>query len=310
MTKSTSSYVSQGTTITTYKALYGVVSAQAQAVMPRTADTGQVNWTTIATMPGQVIRDYDVLAFTDALQATKPIYVRLDYEATASSTHRVLVSVGSATNGAGVLSGSTVAAFVVGTFAPSSGNTRYCYASSDGSYLMLVWNLQGPSGTGTDGLCGFVIERTRDVDGTPNSNGYVIWSWSGSSEPGIAAANYFSGCQARAFDPTINNDALMATYDPSVFIPNLINTSTGLVGSVAYAYPAYGFTNVPQGASKALMLAFQGDYPRQSTVTLTHYGTTMTFLPLGPSAVMSAAYSSAVGTAAAKTGLSPLFRWE
>lgn len=312
MTKSSTTYTNTTvSTIALYKAYHSAISAQINAVLARTGDTGQVNWTTIATLPGSgVVRDYEVFAFNDSLQATKPIYVRFDYDGVASGAQNINVTIGTSTDGAGNIGGFSTAKVGVAAFAPTSASSRTVYASSDGSYLMLALNLQGSAGTQSDGLGAVVIERTRDLDGTANGNGFMCWRWNATSDTGGVSTNYFIQTQARLFDASVNGNAPFVVADPNVFIPNAINTSTALYGSTAYAYPAYTMTALPQGASKALMVGWGGDWPRQSVVTITHYGIAMNFLSMGPSATMNVPTMGTQTSATYKNGLSPLFRWE
>jgi hypothetical protein len=57
------------------------LSAQLAAIgLVKTSDTGQIDWTTVLkpTSSGQ-IRGFEIWRFNDALQATKPVFIRLDY---------------------------------------------------------------------------------------------------------------------------------------------------------------------------------------------------------------------------------------
>lgn len=305
MTRSSVSLTQAYGSLANYKGFQGALSAQLNAVLTRTADTGQVNWNTIATEP-TVTRDYEVFAFNDSLQATYPIYVRFDYIGGSGTTNRVNVSVGTTTDGAGNLGGVTVASAALHAF--GGGNVRTAYVSSDGSYLNLVYNVN-PGGTGIDAFAAVVIERTRNTDGTINNHGYMVWRWSPTLEVGVATSTYYAGTTSRSFAAGATQPATV--FDYGAFIPNIAGASTYFSVDTAYAFPCYGWAPWPEGASKALLLGVASDFPRASEITLNHYGADMKFLSIGPSSPQTyVPYMSAVNTPASKTIYAPLFRWE
>lgn len=309
------------------------LSGALRAALPRTNDSGQVNWSAVSSIqPGGVVRDYEVFGFTDSLQATKPIYIRLDWGLQTASTSgpSMQIQVGTSTNGSGILSGitygvSAVAANTLGStnstmvFAATTSNTvnpRYCYASSDGSYLAFFANIQqagvGLAQNASDAMAAFVVERTRDIDGTPNGNGYVVWRWMAASDANGLSTSSFAGTTMRVYDTSVPN-----TYQPNnqfeygALVPSGTGTTTIPMGGSAQAFPCYGFTMQPQGASKALALAYMADVPRMGQVTLTHYGAPSQWISCGSGQPAYVANSSAPGTSSVRTTVfSPVFRWE
>lgn len=307
-------------------------SAVIRTAMARSADTGQVNWATVTTMPGTGVRDYEVYAFTDTLQSTRPIYVRIDYGGNPSAIPLMQVWVGTATNGAGTLSGLQLGQALGGTSGVSTLNTgatkqlyafgstatsvpRYCYASSDGSYLLFLTNFQQPNlaGTTADSLGGFLVERTRDADGTPNGNGYLLWTWNALADNLAAGtATSFQGVQLRSYDLSQPNTYNAATgFDYAAAIPGGVGTTAAVSpGGPVQAFPCYGAAPQPQGASKALLLAYTGDLPRMAPVTLTHYGQPTQWISCGAGQPVIAPFMSSPTAAASRAGVSLMFRWE
>lgn len=309
MTKASGTYTSTLSTVPNYVNMMSTISTAVGSVLTKTADTGQVSWGSVTTLVAQgTVRDYEVFAFTDALQATKPIYVRLDYSGNATSTG-INCRFGTTTDGAGTLGGFVLNLGAFLNMVSTGGGTRNVYTSSDGSYLALALNLTGASSSTFDGLGGVVVERTRDADGTANGLGYNVWYWSATVQTQTTQSSTFGNSYARIFDSSIVQPGGLG--DPAMFIPSIGGMGTSaLVSSVAYAFPAYTFGLAPGGASKALMFGMSSDFPRQSTVTISHYGTNMTFLPMAGSAMINVAYMSTATTAAMRSGLSPMFRWE
>jgi hypothetical protein len=137
-------------------------------------DTGQLDSSTIS---GSISANnnfgFHVFAFPDTLQATRPIFLRLDYSTDQGNHALVLATVSSATNGSGTLATPLVATGNVnnaGAFQASI--TSYaCYV--DGTFSMVLG--YGFSSGATNGNCvaGLVIDRARDATGTATAAGYL-----------------------------------------------------------------------------------------------------------------------------------------
>ena len=144
-----------------------------------TADTGQVN---LATMTRPAINNYAgyrMYRFSDALQATKPVFIKLEY-GVAGTTDRPAwrVQIGTNTNGAGTLTGQVSTALVVAqASSKTAGATLASYCSGDGSALRLVSNMDL---TASGFRLFLFVERFRNADGTANANG-VFWYSGGQS---------------------------------------------------------------------------------------------------------------------------------
>src|SRR4051812_38221933 len=84
----------------TFRAWGSGIAAQIAAMgLVQTSDTGQINWTTV-TRPGiNVLAGYEMWRFADSLQATKPVFIRLDYgiAPVANDRPRIVARVGTAT---------------------------------------------------------------------------------------------------------------------------------------------------------------------------------------------------------------------
>lgn len=137
--------------------------------MTQTADTGQINLATVAKPTGTgTYMGYEVFRFSDALQATKPVYIRVEYGSAQGSATRpgVAVTVGTGTNGAGTITGQAGSRMVLYPSAdPSAGAGRFSGANNRLSFCLY------PDGSGTANVIFFSVERTKDDTGADNGDG-------------------------------------------------------------------------------------------------------------------------------------------
>lgn len=302
MARGTATYVQQQGSLAAYKAWAQTMSTMLNQALVRTADTGQVNWAAIATEPVGT-RDYEVFALGGTLQATAPIFIRFDYIGGASAGP--FVTVGTTTDGAGNIGGLTVPYFDFLPFTSTYWSTTYSmWAASDReSYFTFLFCLD-VAAAGADGVGMIVVERIRDVSGAPTATGFHAWRW----QANTGALTAFQGGWQKLYG--VSPQPVSADFNMGVFVPDIFNTNTALVDTTAYAYPAYTNTPLsPGGASKALMFAYPGEFPRGQAVTVTHYGEPQTFVSLGDS-VTNAIPLLNQSNAAATRNLAPLIRWD
>ena len=146
------------------------LSAAIQAVgFVKTSDSGQINWATVNIVAGQMV-GYDIFRFNDALQATHPIFIKLEYGNTGGACAGFRVTVGKATDGAGNLSGilHQAASCPNGDQNNTTNFTSYV-SSGDGS--MLVFSLWPQFNQSYSYWHKFVIERSRDANGNATGDG-------------------------------------------------------------------------------------------------------------------------------------------
>lgn len=140
----------------------------------KTADTGQVDWGTATLPSGGAQGKYEVWRFNDALQATAPIFFRIDYGFSNSGNYPPLVflAIGTGSNGSGTITN----AFNTDSASPRySGYTPTAYpsyvSSGDGSLLAVsMW----PTAVSYTYALHFVIERSRTPSGAPTAEGLLF----------------------------------------------------------------------------------------------------------------------------------------
>lgn len=137
----------------------------------QTADTGQIDWGTVARPGANTNAGYEIWRFNDALQATAPIYIRFDYGThSAATAPRIQITVGVGTNGAGVITaaGSWTADAFHSSVASTTDVPRNSYFCYDGGTLGFFWK------TGVNLRAGVVITRTVDADGAYTGTGAMV----------------------------------------------------------------------------------------------------------------------------------------
>lgn len=275
----------------------GIEAQLVAAGLVVTGDTGQIDPTTV-TKPvgGTVMAGFRMYRFDDALQTTKPIFIRIDYgNASASNAVGFTVRVGTATNGAGTLTGVTLSTSHT-TYAGAAklaGDTlnSYCSGSQSGSgggRVFLLTNFDPASSSYSMGIC---IERLKNGDGSVHSTGATVVAFIGNTSnistqilvhgnaPGAETANWpsipLSGVGNQ--QPNVGTDLALAPFFFSLGVWLYIT--------------ALNYRD--------------SDLARLTPFTMTHLGASRTFMPFGPN-VSNGAYVQ--GQVAASQGLA--IPWE
>lgn len=151
-----------------------------------TADTGQINWTTV-TRPGvNTEAGFEMYRFNDTQQSTSPIFIRFGYgTGNGTTTPRLQMTVGTGSNGSGTITGTAPYTInAVGNAAAATTDTlRNSYWSCGEGYLSFLWKSGDVNRSTT------VIGRTVDSSGTPDADGALICS-AGSSFLSTACMNF------------------------------------------------------------------------------------------------------------------------
>lgn len=163
-----------------FRAWGSYISDQLTAVgLLKTADTGQVDWTTVLN-PGAIntYNAYEVRAFSDALQATAPVFFKIFYgEGTGTDNPAIGISFGTGSDGAGNLTGTT-STLMRDAAAAAAGSTVVVGSGANNRFVL---NTNQNSGM----LFGF--ERTKDSLGNDTSEG-IVYFVNGSGNFGSTSA--------------------------------------------------------------------------------------------------------------------------
>lgn len=188
-----------------------------------------INWASITyPVPASTLVAYAVYRFADTEQATAPVFFEIAfYSAAAGGTPRypyIGVTVGVAYSGSGRLTS-------VGTFNPMystsvaspTATARELNIASDGSGLVMSIGMNGAGGSSSTNLASagvFTIDRFRNPNGTPRTDG---WAAIGSS---IAAAP--NGSVAVMVDPVSETGQTLSGGWPAVGMYGIGSTTPGL----------------------------------------------------------------------------------
>lgn len=174
------SYVSQqfllcdNTTLANFKNWAQAISAAlSSSGWTQTSDTGQVNWSSIASVPSANTYVFEVWAPSDALQTgSTQFFFKIEYGSDGSNHPQIRATIGTSTNGSGTLNGINSSATVYGIGANQGSVVTYdCYFSGDTNrFHMLMWRSLNSNGAPVL----ISVERTHATDGTDNSDGATI----------------------------------------------------------------------------------------------------------------------------------------
>lgn len=156
----------------------------------KTTDTGQVNWATVLRPAANTAGGYEIYRFSDALQATAPVFIRISYGIGPNTNMPMCwVSVGTGTTGGGTLNGFTTPvaqAFHGRTSMTPPQNTLYptkvCVLPG---YLMVCFKLNTAP---TSPICWgfFMVSRTCDpATGANTGDGVSLYHYYGDTNTAL-----------------------------------------------------------------------------------------------------------------------------
>lgn len=268
-----------------FRAWGSIVSAAlATAGWVQTADTGQINWTTVTRAANNTAAGYEIWRLNDSLQSTAPIYLKVEYGTAAGATlPGMWTTAGTGSDGAGALtsvagSGTSVTTrqpvHVANSIDTWPNSLQALEVNGDGSSLVLAF---WPNTGGLGGMF-FALERFRNWDGTTNGDGFVVM-YGASGTNGIIQKT-----QSVYFTTTITQPGQLSTTPaPSMGLGGTF--SSCVVGNTLYPLPilpGWGFK--AQAPLAMLMLVARTDLTAGNSFTITHYGVAHTFHALGAGA--------------------------
>jgi hypothetical protein len=240
------------------------LAAQLAAIgLVQTSDSGQINWATVLAPASGVYAGYEIWRFNDTLQATKPVFIKVEY-GTGTATGRIglRVTISTATNGAGTPTGQVSAARVAANSTPA-GSARASYCSGSTSRLNLFTNDTGSAGITTLVL----IERTKTGDGVDTGDGIIIWGTVG------------AGSVTHQFVPFSGSIPATIGTNPAL---DLSAGALMVVGPDTALAPTQVFYGKPLFAS---WCAYRmADITELTPITVSHLGGSHTYMPLGDGA--------------------------
>jgi hypothetical protein len=156
------------------------ISDHLQAVgLVQTADSGQVNWSTVSVPGNNSVAGYEIYAMADSLDATYPIRIKIEYGLGAGlGRPNTWLTVGTGTNGSGSITG-----LKIGPLSHDNSNninpttvgvSRCCRVDGFVGVMCFMGILSPGSGNSSQSLCRFIVTRTVDDSGEPTGDGFFL----------------------------------------------------------------------------------------------------------------------------------------
>lgn len=245
----------------------------------QTADTGQLSATPTLTLPTATnqVSGFWIGRFNDSLQATAPIFFKLEIGSGASITEfQIILTVGTGSNGTGTITGTGAGVLTrveccANTAALSTTTnyiTRACYSAADG--IFWIKYKEGSTSAPNSSMGGFAIFRDVNSAGAPQGNAVMFLTNAASATSGISNAP--GSLQALSFlNATVYNTGSFPSTNWAATFP-LALAATAFGGNI-YGGPIWQFTPVP-GISNAGQMMLISEVPLGTTISLTIIGST------------------------------------
>lgn len=230
----------------------------------QTTDTGQVNWSSIASVPSSTFV-YEVWKAADALASTMPIFVKVEYGFSATSI-QFRITVGTGSNGSGTINGITMSSTPWNISGGGNGNqgvsTFPCYFSGTaGEIRVAMWN----SG---NLINYFFIERSKDTSG--NNTADYVTAGSNNSTTTIGQT------RQQSISSTLQYVQGSGICNACPFL------TTGFDNSTVSCYPCFPHLGKIGNPYLGTMVAYAADAATNTTVTVASmYGSTHTYIAIG-----------------------------
>lgn len=203
----------------------------AAAGLVQHTDTGQINWTTVARPGASTAGGFEIWRFNDALQGTAPIFMKVEYGTGTNAAYpQMWLTVGTATNGSGTLTGTAVTSrnTICFTGSCSVGNWASYLCVAEG-HVGLAFKV-GATANASGGHGFFVIARTTDTSGAPTADGFVTFFGSLDANTRVKSQPVRSAATAAAY----------TLHDVYSIVPGAVVGS--LVGSDIQVFPVLSFS--------------------------------------------------------------------
>lgn len=264
--------VRDNSTLTNFKQWAQIISNfMATITWTQTGDTGQVNWGTIASVPGTNSFVYEMWKPSDALTS---FILKIEYGTQAIAGRPALrLSIGTGSDGAGNLTGFIGGPFTIPTAVPvSSTVTQWdCYLSGDAGRVAIAMWVNDTTNTGP---IFFGVARSKNSSGTNTSShaSLAVCGIDGSAAPGMQTIVF--GVGAAPLIANTSSSAALPCIDTGL-AANLFNSQVPF----SPVFPAVGFFDNPLIEFGA---AATNDITDQATFTIPAadmpYGVSHTFI--------------------------------
>lgn len=251
----------------------------------QTADTGQmaVPSTTAYTATINTSQGYYVFQFNDTLQATSPVFFKLEFGTGNGATVPMMwITIGTSTNGAGTITGTVGTRVGVGcNTVPYSTiinfATRFVYNTTYG-VCGLAWKIQGQGAASNATLGGFYIYRSVSNAGAATATAVHMLtnasSANGSSTGNQVYYQIIDYSTSTVYGPT---GGIATNWSGSwCWIP--FQATQTIQGSLGQIFPCVQFvataSTPPYGITNLYAVCLHSEIPIGGTITATVLGST------------------------------------
>lgn len=264
-----------------------------------TTDTGQ-------TLPSALVGSgtpntkvgYRIYRMNDALQATSPVFIRIDFGCGSSSNPGFWVTIGTGSNGAGTITGILWNGGAATAPNVATGNSSVSPLNSYGS---------ADPGRCAFGLCvsistvfGFVftIERTKSALGADTTDGLLLLYTNSQSSPcPVDTARYIICAGGAQPNPEIGLSYILTQQNP---------TQTFTPGDIGVGVPIH-FLGIAQQPGTNMLITNSSDVSPQGVVRVVLYNQVRTYVQLDSGMIARKAFA---GVANNDTSSRILLRWD
>lgn len=204
-----------------FRAWGSYISARLAAVgLVQTSDTGQINWTTVTTPAGvSTYSGYEIWRFNDALQATAPVFIKIEYgEGANVDGPAVRVRFSSGSDGAGNLTGNVSTPRIAQCVTQAS--ACLVYGSGDTNRFVIAAGILAAS---FKGLC-FSFERMKDATGADTAEGVMWCASANGNASSTSAAQQSTLWNSAVGDYGLVEDDLMALFPSGTTMKTITQT--------------------------------------------------------------------------------------
>lgn len=233
----------------------------------QTADTGQINFTTVTRAGVNADAGYSIYYMNDSIHATEPCYFKI-YWGTYAATDRprIRIEIGTGSDGSGTITGGTTARIITSQ-AGSTFNTDTTYPTyvcMARGCLSVAWKV-GRSAT-VYAHAGFIIARSCDNTGAADGGGWFVVYHNNSS--GTTTAVVW-----QTYDAVNNAWTTTGGNYPFLLFPYLATSGSG--SGYGDAQATVIFINIDRIRPIATLCGYATtDLTASNTVSLTTVGST------------------------------------
>lgn len=248
----------------------------------KTTCTGEADPTTIAhPTVANTKQGFRVYAMADSLQATAPIYMRVDWgSGGAAATFAMWVTLGTGVNtGTGAITGVAFGPIQFGGNTNSTGAVKSYGSGSTNRFCIALFTT-----TSNVGWMCFGVERTKNSNGVDTSDGLLILGQSTTGGGGVADFSQYANFVSLGSQPAQETawTYVLSHVNPSTFSSN-VGVSLVIQFAGAAVQPGMNF-----------IVTRSSDFAAGATVTVTVYGASRTYQHLDVCAQAKANAGSSV----------------